>query len=64
LRKIDALKKLQDSVGEIDVEYKKERILLEIKYRLLNVPLVETRDKIISGEIDVPKEAGDENPGT
>ena len=46
------------------MEYKKERILLEIKYRLLKEPLLEARSKIISGEVEVPKSTTDESPGT
>jgi hypothetical protein len=63
MRKIIALKKVQNDAEDVETEYKKERIALEQKYRALKEPFYETRDKIISGEVDVPKEAGDENPG-
>ena len=63
LRRVAALKDLQNESDEIDVEYKKERILLEQKYRLLKLPLLSSRDKIVSGEVDVPKLSTDENPG-
>lgn len=63
LRKVVALKALQNKSEEIDVDYKKERILLENKYRALKLPLLSDRDKIISGEVDVPKTATDDNPG-
>jgi hypothetical protein len=56
MRKIIALKKVQNDAEDVDLEYKKERIALEQKYRALKEPIHETRDKIISGEVDVPKE--------
>jgi hypothetical protein len=56
MRKITALKKVQNDAEDIDLEYKKERIALEQKYRAVREPIYETRDKIISGEVDVPKE--------
>jgi Nucleosome assembly protein (NAP) len=58
-----ALKLLQDQSDEIDTEYKKERILLETKFRHKKLPLLASRDKIISGETDVPKSSTDESPG-
>jgi Nucleosome assembly protein (NAP) len=64
LRRVGALKALQDESELHDVEYKKERILLEIKYRLLKEPLLEARSKIVSGEVEVPKSSTDESPGT
>jgi Nucleosome assembly protein (NAP) len=64
LRRVAALKVLQNQSEEIDVEYKKERILLEIKYRLMKDPLLNSRSKIVSGEVDVPKSSTDESPGT
>lgn len=63
MRRVAALKELQNQSTEIDVEYKRERILLESKYRLLKLPLLSSRDKIVSGEVDCPKLATDENPG-
>jgi hypothetical protein len=63
MRRVAALKLIQNNSEEIDVEYKKERILLETKYRLLKVPLLTSRDKIVSGEVDVPKTDADEGPG-
>ena len=63
MRKVGALKALQDASEEIDVEYRKERIILENKYRALKLPHLISRDKIISGEVDVPKTATDDNPG-
>ena len=56
------MKAIQDQSEEIDVEYKKERIALESKYRVLKLPLLASRDKIVSGEVDVPKAADDETP--
>jgi Nucleosome assembly protein (NAP) len=64
LRRVAALKVLQNQSEEIDVEYKKERIMLEIKYRLMKDPLLTSRSKIVSGEVDVPKSSTDESPGT
>ena len=63
MRKVAALKALQDKSEEIEVEYRKERIILENKYRSLKFPHLISRDKIISGEVDVPKTAADDNPG-
>eukprot|EP00596_Hydrurales_sp_CCMP1899_P008718 CAMPEP_0119037828 /NCGR_PEP_ID=MMETSP1177-20130426/6339_1 /TAXON_ID=2985 /ORGANISM="Ochromonas sp, Strain CCMP1899" /LENGTH=348 /DNA_ID=CAMNT_0006999549 /DNA_START=153 /DNA_END=1199 /DNA_ORIENTATION=- len=55
LRKVVVLQKLHADTEDIDVEYKKERIILEKKYRLLREPFLNTRDKIVAGEINVPK---------
>ena len=63
LRRVVALKLLQDQSDEIDIEYKKERIQLETKFRHKKLPLLASRDKIISGETDVPKSSTDESPG-
>ena len=38
--------------------------MLEIKYRLMKDPLLNSRSKIVSGEVDVPKSSTDESPGT
>ena len=64
LRRVAALKALQDESELHDVEYKKERIQLEMKYRVLKEPLLEARSKIVSGEVEVPKSSTDESPGT
>ena len=56
MRKVAALKALQDKSEEIEVEYRKERIILENKYRSLKFPHLISRDKIISGEVDVPND--------
>lgn len=56
MRKIDALKKLHEKCTEVDAEYKKERIALEIKYRELKKPIYHNQGQIISGEVDVPTE--------
>ena len=63
MRRVVALKLLQDQSDEIDIEYKKERIQLETKFRHKKFPLLASRDKIISGETDVPKSSSDESPG-
>jgi nucleosome assembly protein 1-like 1 len=54
LKKVVALKNLQDSVSELEAEYKKERIALEAKYRDLKIPFFEKRFQIISGAVEVP----------
>ena len=62
IRKIKALQKLQTDVGEIDAAYKQERIALETKYRDLKNHSMKSRDDIISGDVEVLPEPGDE-PG-
>ena len=57
LRKINALKHLHENVLAIDVEYKKERIALEQKYRELRKPIYNNQSQIISGEVDVPADS-------
>ena len=56
MRKIVALKQLHEKCKEIDVEYKRERIALEMKYRELKKPVYANQGQIISGEVDVPAE--------
>ena len=59
IRKIGALKKLHEQCLAIDVDYKRERIALETKYRELRKPVYANQGKIISGEVDVPAEGPD-----
>lgn len=58
MRKIEALKKLHEQSLAADLEYKKERIVLETKYRELKKPIYHSQGQIISGEVDVPAEEG------
>ena len=60
IRKVDALKKLHEKITDINVDYKQERIALEVKYRELKKPIYADQSKIISGEVDVPAEEGPE----
>jgi hypothetical protein len=54
LKKVVALKNLHESASALDAEYKRERVLLEAKYRDLKSPFLEKRFQIISGAIEVP----------
>jgi hypothetical protein len=54
LKRVVAIRKIHNSVEEIDLEYKKERIALEQKYLALKQPLYEARNQIISGEVEAP----------
>ena len=60
IRKVDALKKLHEKITDINVDYKRERIALEVKYRELKKPVYANQSQIISGEVDVPAEEGPE----
>ena len=61
LRRITAIRALHEDHEAIEALYKQERIALEKKYLDLKQVVVDKRQKIVSGEVDVPAEA-DESP--
>lgn len=53
LKRVLGLRKLHDSMGAVDDEYKAERIALEIKYREKRAPFLEDRRQIVAGQKEV-----------
>ena len=61
-RRVIGLHHLQDQCDELQVEYKKERLALELKYRELKQPLYDQRYEVISGAVEpqlTPEEEAD-----
>lgn len=54
VKRVVAIRKLHTEVEKLDAEYKKERIALEQKYLALKQPIFESRNQIISGEVEAP----------
>ena len=61
VKRVVAIRKLHNEVQNLDAEYKKERIALEQKYLALKQPILENRNKIVSGEIEAPADETSES---
>jgi nucleosome assembly protein 1-like 1 len=62
VRRVDALRTLEDERGKLMSGYLKERAVLEAKYKSLLTPLFDKRRLIVAGDLDeeIAKENGDE----
>jgi hypothetical protein len=55
IRRLTALRKLHSDVGDIDAEYKAERIVLEAKFKAKRSVIYEERKRVITGAVEVPE---------
>mmetsp|Transcript_8573 Transcript_8573/g.7677 ORF Transcript_8573/g.7677 Transcript_8573/m.7677 type:complete len:372 (+) Transcript_8573:43-1158(+) len=61
LKRVAELEKLHLSLGNIDIEYKKERAILEKKYHIQRVVIYDQRKLIVTGEVEPEAEESSES---